>query len=90
MAHYQISYGLNSYVNNTNTANKNNISTTEEIKTTEIQNLSGNQEPKINVSDEKSSDKSKIEKRKLPLQSSEPGKNSTQIFISFLIIIKYD
>lgn len=91
MAHYQLSYGFNSNDNDIATANGNNIITTKEIKTTEVQNkYNSTQEPRINVSDEKSSDKSEVEKRKLPPQSSEPGKNSTQIFISFLIIIKYD
>lgn len=90
MAHYQLSYGFNSNDNDIAIANGNNIITTQETKTTEIQSLESTQEHKLNVSDEKSSDKSEAEKRKLPPQSSEPGKKSTHTFILFLILIKYD
>lgn len=77
MAHYQLSYGFNSNDNNITTANGNKIITTKETKTTETQSLDSTQESRINVADGQSSDKSEVEKRKLPPQSSEPGENST-------------
>lgn len=92
LAHYQLSYGFNSNDNDNAIANGNNITTTKETKTTEIQNLESTQEFRINVCDEKSLDKSEAEKRKLPPQSSEPDwfevdeEHNTKVYVSNLPI----